>query len=97
MLYLQNGESIFYGIFMDSWNFSLHRETGENLSEVVNQSVNIARDRYGVNVYAVITDNASNMKSMGRQIDLWHVITCNSHNGNLLCKSLINSVFTDGV
>ena len=73
-------------------NFSSLRETGEALSEVVNQCIDIAREKYGITIYALITDNASNMKSMGRQVNLWHV-TCNSHSGNLRCKSVANKDF----
>ena len=79
--------------FLDSWNFSSIKKTGVNLSQVVNQSVEIARRKYNINIYAVVTDNASNMVLMGRLVDLWHV-TCNSHSANLLCKSLVDEAFS---
>ena len=54
-------------IFLDSWNFSPLKETAEALSEVVNSCIDIARIKYNINIYAVVTDNASNMKSMGKK------------------------------
>lgn len=79
-------------IFLNSWNFSTLSETGEALRELVNECIGIARERYNLNVFAVITDNASNMKRMGTLVDIWHT-TCNSHSGNLLGKSVVDNEF----
>uniref|UniRef100_A0A1I8PQE9 HAT C-terminal dimerisation domain-containing protein n=2 Tax=Stomoxys calcitrans TaxID=35570 RepID=A0A1I8PQE9_STOCA len=75
-------------IFLESYDFSNLRETSENLAEMVKNAVALAKDRYKVEVFAVVTDNAANMMSMGRIIDLIHT-TCNAHIGNLLSKDLI--------
>ncbi|XP_043256809.1 uncharacterized protein LOC122399852 [Colletes gigas] len=92
MLRLTTGRNL----FLESWTFNQIRETGKALSEVVNQCVEIAYNQYNINIYAVVTDNASNMINIKRRVDLWHV-TCNSHSGNLLFKSLIDTSFDDKV
>ena len=63
-------------VFLESFNFSSKKETAENLVEVVQQSTNLARERFNINLYAVVTDNASNMMATGRRC-------------NLLCKAMI--------
>lgn len=83
-------------IFLNSWNFSNRRKTGEELAEVVNECVIIAEERYGVTVFAVESDNVACMIRMGRLVPIWHV-TCHSHSGNLLSKSLVNNAFATGV
>lgn len=79
-------------IFLDSWNFSKIRETGDALAIFANECIQVALNDFNIDIYAVITDNASNMKRMGQLIDKWH-LTCNSHSGNLLFKSLIDDEF----
>ena len=79
-------------IFLNSWNFSTIRETGQALTDVVNECIGMAREKYGIHIYGVATDNASNMLCMGRNVDLWH-IKCSSHSGNLLCKSAVDNNF----
>lgn len=89
MLRLRNGKHV----YLDSSDFTTLRETGEALAEVVNYYAEIAREKYNINIFAVITDNASNMMCMGRMVNMWHA-TCNSHSGNLLCKSLTDCAFS---
>ena len=36
-----------------------------------------------------VSDNASPMVRMGKDIEAWH-LTCNSHSGNLLAKDIVN-------
>lgn len=74
--------------FLESYDFSDLRETGEMLAEICESSIEIARNRYGSRVYAVVSDNASNMMKMGRLTELWHS-TCSSHTANLLAKDVI--------
>ncbi|XP_076248004.1 uncharacterized protein LOC143187643 [Calliopsis andreniformis] len=83
MLHLTTGHQF----FLDFWDFSTARQTGEAVTEVVNDCCQIAKDKYNIKIYAVVTDNASNMTYMGKRVNLWH-LTCNSHSGNLLFKSL---------
>ena len=75
-------------LFLDLWNFSSVEESGENLAEIVEYSIEIALQRYNVTIYAVVSDNASNVISMGNLTELWNV-TCNSHSGNLYAKFLV--------
>lgn len=75
--------------FLESYDFSESSETGEALAEVCKKSVELAKQRYGTTVYAVVSDNAANMIKMGRLIDVWHT-TCNSHTGNLLVKDIVD-------
>lgn len=44
---------------------------------------------FNTNVYAVVSDNASNMLKMGRTVPIWHS-NCNSHIGNLLAKDVLD-------
>lgn len=84
--------------FLDAWDISEEAETGGKLTEIVDKSYQLARDRYGAIVYAVVSDNASNMIRMGKNVGhyLWHS-TCNSHSGNLLAKDCINLTLTEKV
>lgn len=52
--------------FLESYDFSSVRETGLNLFEAVDNSVVLAKERYGIDVYAVVSDNAANMVNMGK-------------------------------
>lgn len=52
-----------------------------------------AKELYNTKLYAVCSDNASNMVKMGKMSDLWHV-TCSSHSGNLLAKDLVKKDLT---
>lgn len=76
-----------HNVFLELFNFSEARKTGEALTEVANDCINIAARDFNTNIYAVSTDNASNMMRMGRNLPVWYV-TCNSHSGNLLFESL---------
>lgn len=71
--------------FLNAWDFTANSETGEKLTEIVNESIQLAKDFYNTTVYAVVSDNASAMLKMGRTIEIWHS-NCNSHTANLLAK-----------
>lgn len=81
MLQSVHGESI----FLESYDFSAVKETGEALVEVCLNSIEAAKQAYDCDIYAVVSDNAANMLKMGRLTNLWHS-PCNSHIGNLLVK-----------
>lgn len=83
-------------VFLGTWDFTIKSETGDELSTVVNTSIELAHEHYGVNVYVVVTDNASNMMKMGRTVDIWH-LTCSSHSGNLLCQTFVDKDFAKKV
>lgn len=80
-------------LFLNSYDFTEKSETALLLTEVVNKAVEDAREMYNVDIYAVGSDNASTMISMGKRCKLWHT-TCDSHSGNLLAKSLVEKTFT---
>lgn len=82
--------------FLDAWDISGESETGDKLSELVAMAITRARDVHNTELYAVVSDNAANMVKMGRLVDLWHV-TCSSHSGNLLAKSLVSDVLASRV
>lgn len=81
----ENGKSV----FLDAWDISKEKETGEKLLEIVNQLKTLAKQLYDTNIYAVCSDNAANMKKMGMISGLWHV-SCNSRTANLLAKEVVN-------
>lgn len=88
----QDGKSI----FLHSWDFSELRETGDELVRVIDEAVAMAKDRFNINIYAVVSDNASSMMKMGRLVEVWHT-TCHSHSGNLLLKSLVDVKFAESI
>lgn len=63
------------------------------MKEVVEEACIEAKEKYKTDIYAVVSDNVSTMICMGKKIDQWHV-TCNSHSGNLLARSMVESSFT---
>lgn len=75
--------------FLASTDLSDSQETGEALAEILDQSVDLAKEKYGCEIYAVVSDNAANMIKMGRLSNLWHS-TCSSHTGNLLVKDVLH-------
>lgn len=77
-------------IFLESYDISEGRETSANITEIVQKAVALAKEKFDIDVYAVVSDNAPNMTCMGRAIqpDLMYT-TCNSHTGNLLAKDVI--------
>lgn len=76
-------------IFLQAVDITGSSETGAKLEEIVQESIKIAKEKIGTNVYAVLSDNASNMKLMGNLTNLWHS-TCKSHTGNLLAENLVD-------
>lgn len=73
------GTKIFFG---NAWDLSGESETAEKKSEIVCESVELAKTIY--NVYAVASDCGSIMVKMGNMLKdkIWH-ITCNSDIVNL--------------
>lgn len=78
-------------IFLDSHNFSGTRETGDNLTKAVDEAIELAKERYGATVYAVLTDNAYNMQLMGSAMKKKGILcsTCNAHSANLLAGDIL--------
>lgn len=79
-------------IFLESFNFSTLRETGDNLFDAVQQAIVLAKDRYDTVVYAMLTDNAFNMQKMGKGANNFLDIlysTCNAHSANLLAGDIL--------
>lgn len=82
-------------MYLNSWDLTGIKETGDVLTEIVDEAMEIAKNKFNIRIYAV-SDNASAMILMGKSVNLWHV-TCASHNGNLLAKSLVNARFAESV
>lgn len=83
-------------MFLGSWDLTSQKENAATLEKIVQEAAQMAKEKYNVNIYSVISDNASTMISMGRSIDFWHT-TCHSHSGNLLAKSLVEHTFAEAV
>lgn len=77
-------------IFLDSFDITNEGENAITLLKVIETCVNLAKERYGLEVVAVVTDNVNVMTSMGRRCGLMSS-TCNSHTANLLVKDIIES------
>lgn len=94
MLHNANGEQA----FLQAWDMTGDSETADKLAEIVAESVDIAKELYSSNVYAVVSDNASAMVKMGKlaQHFIWHS-NCSSHTGNLFAKDILNKQLTDKV
>lgn len=84
--------------FLISYDYTLYRETAINLEVTVEDSIKIAQEKYGTKIYAVISDNITNMIAMGNLLfgTVWHNI-CMSHTGNLWDKDVIDGELTKQV
>lgn len=76
--------------FVEAWDLTNTSETGQKLARIGKESITISKEKYEVNLYAVVSDNATNMLKMGQTISIWHS-TCSSHSTNLLAKDLVDS------
>lgn len=79
-----------HNVMLESFDFSLIRETSVNLVEAANKSIEIAKERYDAEVYACVSDNAANMTRIGNMLSLLFT-TCNSHSGNLLAGDIFKA------
>ena len=81
--------------FLSFTDAALEREDGDTLSKIINGAIEIAKNKYQTDIYAIITDNDSKIICGGRLAkthdgkSLWKS-TCSSHSGNLLLKSLVD-------
>ena len=66
------------------------------MKEIVDEGKNLAKEKFNITTYAVVSDNASSMMLMGKQVDIWHT-TCQSHSGNLLAKAFVPETFAKKV
>lgn len=82
--------------FLNAWDLTGESETAEKLAEIVNKSIDMARELYKTNVYAVVSDNASAMIKMGKNVAIWHS-NCSSHTANLLAKDVMDQDLTKQV
>lgn len=83
-------------IFLKSWDLTGLKETGNQLKEIVNEGKKLAKEKFNITTYAVVSDNASSMMLMGKKVDIWHT-TCQSHSGNLLAKALVPETYAKKV
>ncbi|XP_072400591.1 LOW QUALITY PROTEIN: uncharacterized protein [Diabrotica undecimpunctata] len=84
--------------FLDAWDLTTESETGEKLAEIITESKKIAKEKYDVDAYGIVSDNASAMIKMGSLLkhNMWHS-TCSSHTGNLLAKDVLDKKLVDNV
>lgn len=85
MIHAANGRKA----FLNAWDITSTSETGELLSQLIDESVKLAKQKYNTTVYATVSDNASNMKRMVSLISVWFS-TCKSHIRNLLAKDILD-------
>lgn len=80
-------------VFLESYNFSTVRKTGENLSEAAEKAIALADERYNTKVTSALTDNASAMQKMGAHCTKLGILysTCNAHSANLLAADILKS------
>jgi Protein of unknown function (DUF 659) len=83
-------------VFLEAFDFTTLSENGVELARIVDKSQEISRDKYQIDTYAVVSDNAPAMLRMGRLSNLWH-ISCSSHTGDLLARDIIDVPTTDKV
>lgn len=78
-------------VFLEAFDFSDIRETGENLIDAVDKAIALAKERYDADVYAVLTDNAYNMQCLRSASESLHFLysTCNAHSANLLAGDIL--------
>ncbi|XP_015121555.1 uncharacterized protein LOC107044269 [Diachasma alloeum] len=67
--------------FLHSWDFTELSETGDASADVIDEAAIMAKEKFNINIYAVVSDNASSMMRMGRLVNIWHT-TCHSHSAN---------------
>ena len=80
---IQHGDKVY---IVDSIDTS-----GEYLTSVSQDQIKVAEEKFGVQVTAIVTDNASNMTKMGKSVvEECSVIQygCGAHHMNLLAKDL---------
>lgn len=77
-------------VMLESFDTSAVRDTTENLVNIVEKSIDLAKERYDTEIIACLSDNAYNMTSMGAKIGI-PFSTCNAHTGNLLAGDILKS------
>lgn len=81
--------------FLSAMDMSIETEDGDNLAEHINVAITKAQDIYHTNVFAIVSDNANNIKygcRTARNCDgepLW-VSTCSSHSADLIFNQFTN-------
>ncbi|XP_028982196.1 uncharacterized protein LOC114841394 [Diachasma alloeum] len=83
-------------IFLKSWDLTGIGETADQLKNIVEEGIDLAKVKFNITIYAVVSDNASAMVAMGNKVNIWHT-TCHSHSGNLLAKALVLKELTQKV
>nr|XP_022909870.1 uncharacterized protein LOC111420999 isoform X1 [Onthophagus taurus] len=84
--------------FLNAWDLTGEAETAQKLVHIINEAIDLAKRTYHSQIYAIISDNASAMVRMGKDMNhcLWHS-TCNSHTANLLAKDVQDKECTNSV
>lgn len=66
------------------------------LAEIIKKTSLLAKERYNTNVYAVLSENVSNIVKTEKCVGIWHA-TCNSHTANLLLMDIIKHEIVQNV
>lgn len=57
-------------IYLKTWDLTGISETAVILTEIVEEAMTIAKEKYNINIYAVASDNASSMILMGKSVKI---------------------------
>jgi len=58
--------------FLNAWEVASESETSDKLTDIVNESIQIAINLYGTTIYQIVSDNVAFMIRMGKNADIWH-------------------------
>lgn len=85
-------------VFLEAYDISESGESSENLVELVEKCIALAKEKYNCDVYSLVSDNAPNMTCTGRQMQPELIYTtCHSHTANLLAKDLMGVKKNDAI
>lgn len=79
-------------VYLDSFDFSDIPETGSNLTKALKEAIALAKERFDIKVYAVVSGHALAMESMGTSVRALGLLfsACNAHTGDLLAGDLLD-------
>ena len=84
-------------VYLTSYDISLDEETGMNLSTLIDEAIELAKDTYEANVVSIITDNDSKIKSGARLAanESSMLATCTSHSANRFIIDIITGFYSE--
>ena len=68
--------------FLEFQDYTGQSENAENLTKVFEEAIVLAKEMYNTKIFAIVSDNASPMVRMGKDIEVWH-LTCRIRSGGV--------------